>query len=482
MSLITFIKNLPIDLQYIVLNYYPMALFILTRPELAEYDWFQLNKMIFGSMYSREMCSDDEMIKVYIDNSLRNKSKIVCGGDHVYIRLVDGTLMSCGYNWFGQLGIGNNDSQHVFSEIKGIKKNIVEVICGENHTIIRMTDGTLMSCGNNYSGQLGLGDYVCRNVFCEIEGICGVVEVKCVGDYTIIRLTDGTLMGCGNNKKGHLGLGDNLRRNLFVEIKCVPKNIEEVICQESHVIVRLTDGTLMGCGYNEFGQLGFEDNRTTNLFEEIVGIPKNIIEVICGPYHTIIRLTDGTLMSCGFNRFGQLGLGDVKDRKFFSEIASIDKNVVKIICGYAYTIIRLANGSLMSVGNNMFGELGLGDSIHRNIFSEIKGIDKNISEMICSDINTIVRLTDGTLMVSGTNSDGQLGLGDFLMRNEYCETKVIGKSIVEVINGTLFTIIRLNDGTLMSCGYNFHGQLGVGDKLNKSEFTLINGIPKMLSG
>ncbi|AYV83803.1 MAG: hypothetical protein Hyperionvirus11_76, partial [Hyperionvirus sp.] len=55
----------------------------------------------------------------------------------------------------------------------------------------------------------------------------------------------------------------------------------------------------MGCGYNGFGQLGFSDYTRRNIFEELTGIPKNIVEVICGDYHTIIRSGDGTLMSCG---------------------------------------------------------------------------------------------------------------------------------------------------------------------------------------
>src|ERR1700733_3078167 len=110
---------------------------------------------------------------------------------------------------------------------------------------------------------------------------------------------------------------DLTHRNIFQEIKGIPKNISEVICGFYHTIIKLTDGTLMSCGYNEYGQLGHGDRSITNIFEEIKGIPKNISEVICGGYHTIIKLTDGTLMSCGYNFSGQLGHGDQTNRNRF---------------------------------------------------------------------------------------------------------------------------------------------------------------------
>ncbi|AYV83672.1 MAG: chromosome condensation regulator [Hyperionvirus sp.] len=127
-------------------------------------------------------------------------------------------------------------------------------------------------------------------------------------------------MSSGNNRYGQLGLGDYAPRNLFCEIKGIGKNTVEVKSGYLHTIIRLTNGTLMSCGCNESGQLGLGDNLNRFSYEEIRGIPKNIDEVVSGSFHSVVALTDKTLMSCGFNSYGQLGLGDNIPRNIFSVI------------------------------------------------------------------------------------------------------------------------------------------------------------------
>ena len=56
------------------------------------------------------------------------------------------------------------------------------------------------------------------------------------------------------------------------------------------------------------------------MFTEIKSIPQNISEVVCGYASTFIRLTNGKIMSCGYNNYGQLGHGDILDRTIFEEV------------------------------------------------------------------------------------------------------------------------------------------------------------------
>ncbi|AYV82779.1 MAG: chromosome condensation regulator [Hyperionvirus sp.] len=470
------IKNLPIDLLYIITNYDPKILFrILPKSELIKYDWFKLIKINFSLIYQRDACTNEEIMQVYLDNCTK-KSKIVCGEYYTIIRLADGTLMSCGSNNFGQLGHGDNISRNVFAEIKGIGKKIVEVTCGAHHTIIRLIDGTLMGCGTNYYGQLGLGRME-RNSFEEIKNIPkNITQVICGNQITIIKLTDGTLMACGLNLYGQLGFGDINTRFVFEEIKGIGKNIAQVICGINETIIRLTDGTLMVCGYNSQGQFGLGDNMSRFLFSEIRGIPKNIDQVICGAYHIIIRLTDGTLLSCGSNHEGQLGLGDCVNRNIFEKVPSVPKNIAEVICAEMHTTIRLTDGTLMRCGYNDVGQLGLGDRKNRNLFEKVNSIPKNIAQILYGSSSTIIRLTNGTLMACGLNLYGQLGFGDERYRLSFEKIPGIPQNIAEIICSHFVTIIRLTEGTLMACGYNDHGQLGLGDKLHRNRFEKIKGI------
>ncbi|AYV82434.1 MAG: chromosome condensation regulator [Hyperionvirus sp.] len=463
MDLISLIDRLPVDLLYIISNYDPSVIFRVNK----KYDWFKLIKMNFSLSYERDLSTNEQMMKVYWDNCFFEKSKIICNLNYT-IRLEDGSLMSCGDNSHGQLGIGGAGSKTNFFEISGLPKNIVEIANSDFSTIIRLTDGTLMGCGFNTYGQLGLGNTTRLNTFTEIRGIPkNIVDVICDPYHTIIRLTDGTLMGCGYNKFGQLGLGDKEARNRFTEIKGIPKNIVEVTCNCYRTIIRLTDGTLMGCGYNNYGQLGLRYDQSADVFLEIKNIPKNILRVICSELHTIIVLTDGRLMACGYNLSGQLGLGDTRNRYLLEKISGIPQNIVEVACSTHHTIIRLTDGTLMGCGNNEYGQLGLGHTESRKCFTKIREIPKNIAKVFAFQCNTILILTDGGLMGCGNNEYGQLGLGHTESRKCFTKIRGIPKNVVEVMGHCDYIIIKLRNGKLMGCGSNRYGQLGLGDKRDR---------------
>ena len=84
----------------------------------------------------------------------------------------------------------------------------------------------------------------------------------------------------------------------------------------------MTDGTVFCSGYNKFGELGIGSMKKTTVFEEIRGISSNISQIASGNFHTMILLTDGRLLGYGYNYFGQLGLGDTKNRSVFEKITN----------------------------------------------------------------------------------------------------------------------------------------------------------------
>jgi alpha-tubulin suppressor-like RCC1 family protein len=76
-------------------------------------------------------------------------------------------VYSCGYGYFGQLGLGNIHSSTVPRKIDLV--NIIQVTAGEGHSIAVSGTGSVFSWGNNkygmhkiteliFIGQLGLGD------------------------------------------------------------------------------------------------------------------------------------------------------------------------------------------------------------------------------------------------------------------------------------------------------------------------------------
>ena len=342
---------------------------------------------------------------------------------HSLILKNDGTLWGCGLNNFSQLGLGDNKTRSTFTEITTNTNNVKSVYCGGRHTIILKNDGTLWGCGNNSFGQFGLGDTTNRNIFTKIiTNANNIKEVYCGSYHVIILKNDGTLWGCGKNDYGQLGLGDNTNRNIFTQIATNIDDIKSICCGDNYTFILKNDNTLWGCGDNSCGQLGLGDKTNRTTFTRVTTNTDDIKEIYCGSYHAIILKNDGTLWSCGDNSFNQLGLGDNKIRTTFTQVTANTDNIKEIYCGANRTLILKNDGTLWGCGYNRYGELGLGEIADKNIFTQITTNADDIKLVCCGDNYTIILKNDDTLWGCGANNYGQLGLGDTANRNIF--TKV----------------------------------------------------------
>lgn len=75
-------------------------------------------------------------------------SKICCGGKHSLILTSFGSVYSFGNNAFGQLGVGDRVQRNSPSRISILNdRKIVDISCGEEHSVILTSTGTVFTCG-----------------------------------------------------------------------------------------------------------------------------------------------------------------------------------------------------------------------------------------------------------------------------------------------------------------------------------------------
>ena len=341
--------------------------------------------------------------------------------DHTLILKNDGTLWGCGWNGTQYaLGLGDTSHRDIFTQITTNTDNIKSVYCGYEYNLILKNDNTLWGCGYNNYGQLGLGNTTDIATFTQITtNTDNIKSVYCGENHTIILKNDGTLWGCGLNTSGQLGLGDTNNRATFTQITTNTDNIKSVYCGASHTFILKNDGTLWGCGNNSYGRLGTEsvDNKTA--FTIIDSNPGNIKSICCGNDYTLILKNDGTLWGCGNNQYGQLGLGDTANKTIFTKITD---NIKSVCCGYAYTIILKNDNTLWGCGRNDYYQLGLGeDKNNKTTFTKIIANINDVKIVYCGNIYTLILKNDGTLWGCGANTYGQLGLGDKTNRNTFTQ-------------------------------------------------------------
>jgi alpha-tubulin suppressor-like RCC1 family protein len=170
------------------------------------------------------------------------------------------------------------------------------------------------------------------------------------------------------------------------------------------------------------GELGLGDNNNRNAFTEVLFLRgKNIIAIVAGYDHSFALSNDGKVYASGFNNNGQLGLGDTNNRNIFTEVSSLNgKNIVAIIAGRYHSFALSSDGRVYAAGLNDSGQLGLGDNNNRNTFIEVSSL-KDIYAVSAGYSHSIVLSNDGKVYGTGNNAEGQLGLGDYSKRNIFTE-------------------------------------------------------------
>lgn len=92
--------------------------------------------------------------------------------------------------------------------------DVTKISCGGNHTVILLSTGRVLGCGDNSLGQLCSDDQAKQIIgWKEICSGYNVIDVTCCWDSTTIVTADGKVYSRGSGLKGELGLGSSNLEN-----------------------------------------------------------------------------------------------------------------------------------------------------------------------------------------------------------------------------------------------------------------------------
>lgn len=296
-------------------------------------------------------------------------------------------------------------------------------------------------------------------IISQTEGTTGIPQpMKCNGvktgtwikvtatRYNVAGVTSaGELWISGDNSVGQLGLGDTtntgLRYRVMHKVTITGKTIVNVWLgggdsTNASVYALTTDGLLYSWGYNFYGQLGV--NNTTNYSSpQLMAIPagsSNPQELSVSQVeqaHVLVRTSDGKLHVCGYNNLGQLGLGDTVQRNILTTVSGKTVTAVQA-CGtfdgastyYNWSQIILTNGSLQSAGSNVNGQLGNNTTTNSTTFINTTLNHTNVASLVkhVGGYTTSGYITSaGILWLCGHNTTGTLGVGNTTQSNVYVQ-------------------------------------------------------------
>lgn len=246
-------------------------------------------------------------------------------------------------------------------------------------------------------------------------------------------------------------------------------------------------------GDNTFGQLGLADGRARGALagDALDVLPlgggRSIAAITAGLYHTCARLDDASVVCWGDNRFGQLGVAGDGNATFAP--VDLGEPAVAVTAGAYHSCALLASGAVRCWGWNDYGQLG-GANLPPggSPASAATTVDIPTAKAIAAGaFHSCAVLETGSVACWGQNDAGQLGV----MRDPTAGTVVPGKlvdlgrgrSARSVAAGASHTCALLDDFSVKCWGYNAHGELGIGDSLNRGDDeTLGDDLPVVALG
>jgi alpha-tubulin suppressor-like RCC1 family protein len=271
----------------------------------------------------------------------------------------DGTVQAWGGNDAGQLGMQVAGAAVATPRtIPGLTR-VVAVAAGSSHSLALRDDGTVLSWGDNSSGQLGLGDTASRLQPVPIPALSDVQAISAGGFQSFAIRRDGAVLAWGNNLDGQLGVGGTSPRPIPTPIASVMGNrrVTQIAAGQFHTLARASDGTVWGWGSSSHGQVGAGFGATDRP-TQVDGLT-TAVAVAAGAAHSMARLGDGTVRTWGKASDGRLGNGtDGSSQSTFVPQRPDLVGVTAIAGGDKHSLALLADGRIGCFGSNFFRQCG----------------------------------------------------------------------------------------------------------------------------
>ncbi|MDX6284925.1 MAG: hypothetical protein QOG53_410 [Frankiales bacterium] len=326
-------------------------------------------------------------------NTLTGVRAIAAGGRHSLAVRADGTVVAWGANDFGQLGTGDRRNSpyptpvHAADGTPGLLRGVTALASDSNLSLALLSNGHVVTFGSGNLGQRGVGSISAPLTPTTVRDATGdgpltdVSALAADGSTEMVLLHNGTLVGWGANNHGQLGDGTTTDHSLPVRVRGVG-----------------------GRGY-------------------LTGV---VAFALGGQYALAVR-ADGSVLSWGGNDRGQLGDGTDEPHRFPAPVRGIDgagflTGVVEVSAAEKHGFARLSDGRVAGWGSGNAGQLGNNATTNMRVPSlvlDARGEHPltGVAQIHAGEAYGVAVLEDGTALTWGAGAAGQLGTGSLRARS-----------------------------------------------------------------
>lgn len=369
----------------------------------------------------------------------------VSAGQYLSLALAsDGTVYSWGTNYYGTLGIGSSAPALLYSpypvRVKINKEganleNVVAVSAGNDIATALLDDGSIFSWGkvqyDTYYANFP-NDYTTLPIqvkeISELTSKASSISIASGNFHDLSLTAKGNLYAWGHNFYTQLGTGSGNNSERYPSVvlndptKALFSNVTAMSGGNSHSLALKSNGRVWAWGDRQFGQIGDNTSVVGNepfpaQVKTISGSLTNIAAVASGGYHNLALTASGGIWSWGDNAYGALGLGNFGGINNLAMPITLGvlKNVIAISAGAHHSMALCSDGSVWSWGDNVYGQLGQGNSgVGTGKSSPVQvlgpgeaGFLNNIAAIACGQYSSYALTSDGQVYAWGKNDVGQ---------------------------------------------------------------------------
>ncbi|XP_063809808.1 RCC1-like G exchanging factor-like protein isoform X2 [Pseudophryne corroboree] len=280
--------------------------------------------------------------------------QVSCGRAHSLVLTDKEGVFSIGNNSYGQCarqvieGEIYSESQ-LIHRVRKLESRVVQVACGQDHSLFRTEQGEVYSCGWGADGQTGIGHYNISSVPTKLSGDLdgvNVVQVATYGDCCLAVSDKGDVYGWGNSEYLQFAsITDLSQVNVpqYLPFRHVGK-VKQVACGGTSCALLNDDGNIFVWGY---GILGKGPSMLETAVPEMIppslfGLSDfnqnvRVAKIFSGLGHFAAVTNNGELFVWGKNIRGCLGTGRFDDQ-YFPWRVTVPGEVVEVACGVDHMI------------------------------------------------------------------------------------------------------------------------------------------------
>ncbi|KAL4362085.1 hypothetical protein GQ457_04G025570 [Hibiscus cannabinus] len=391
------------------------------------------------------------------------------------------TVMSFGHGSQGALGLPDSVTGHrgdAFepTRVFGLPSDITSVSAGHYHSLAIDSGGGLWAWGRNQESQLGRDPLAPRdswNAPKRVEGLdhVNVCAAFASGVISAAIGSDGSVWVWGKSKRGQLGLGKGIIEAI------TPRRVEALAREKivkvsfgwGHGLALTEDGKLFGWGYLAYGRIG-------NVGE---ALEASLLES-----NANISMSDKQFSGSALDVAEQMVLEGMEKEKdmpisweprLVEELQGVD--VKDIVCGLDHSLVLCRNGTLLSSGSNVYGQLGRAKldlgflpvdlTAHPVSIASGLGHSLAICEVLSSDVEGMSIFSWGWNQCSQLGREGLENLPSMIEGWE-------GEAPISVSGGRVHSTAVTSNGEVWVWGCGKNGRLGLGSSSDEAEPTLLD--------